>query len=266
MIDFLFSLPLWLVAVLLNVWLMSAVLLGLWIVRRHILPPMRLTYSDAYFAAVVAQSAMLLFALIAALTAVGAWTRYSQVSDIVSGEATAITSVWRDLGGYPDAVREPARDILRGYTDQVIDGAWPKQRRGEIPHEGVEWMDRLQARLLAFEPSTESQKIVHAETLRAFNELVQKRRQRLDAVQSGLPGVFWLMLLPGAVGCLGMALFFHVESAALQTILLLGLAGFLAMVLFVIIALDRPFQGDLGIAPDSYILVRDHHMGKSARP
>jgi hypothetical protein len=127
-------------------------------------------------------------------------------------------------------------------------------------------MDRLQARLLAFEPSTESQKIVHAETLRAFNELVQKRRQRLDAVQSGLPGVFWLMLLPGAVGCLGMALFFHVESAALQTILLLGLAGFLAMVLFVIIALDRPFQGDLGIAPDSYILVRDHHMGKSARP
>ena len=264
MIDFLVSLPLWLLAVLLNAWLMSAALAGLWIVRRYVLPPMRLTYSDAYFAAVVAQSAMLLFGLIAALTAVGTWTRYAQVADTVSGEATAIASLWRDLGGYPQAVRDPARDVLRGYTEQVIGGAWPKQRRGEIPHEGVEWMDRLQARLFAFEPASEGQKILHAETLRAFNELVQKRRQRLDAVNSGLPGVFWVMLLPGALGCIGMALFFHVESAALQAVLLLGLAGFLAMVLFVVIALDRPFQGDLGIGPDSYILVRDHHMGRPA--
>jgi len=32
------------------------------------------------------------------------------------------------------------------------------------------------------------------------------------------------------------------------------------MVLFLIIALDRPFRGDLGIGPDSYQLIYDHHM------
>lgn len=260
MIDFLFTLPLWLLAVLLNAWLMSTALIGLWIVRGRIEPRMRLTYPDAYFAAVMVQSAVLLYGLIAALTAVGVWQRYSQVSDIVSAEATAIAAVWRDLGGYPDATRDATRNILRQYTDQVIDDAWPKQQRGEIPREGVEWMDRLQTRLLAFEPVTESQKIVHAETLRAFNELVQKRRQRLDSVRSGLPGVFWAMLLPGAIGCIVLGLFFHVENASFQAVLLLGLAGFLAMVLFVVVALDRPFQGELGIPPDSYRLVREHHM------
>lgn len=260
MIDFLFSLPLWLLAIILNVWLMGIALVGLWIARRYVLPYMLLTYDDAYYAAALVQSVMLLYGLIAALTAVGAWQRYGQVSDIVSSEATAITILWRDLAGYPQPLRETTENILSGYTEQIIRDAWPQQRRGQIPREGVEWMDRLQAQLFTFEPVTESQKILHAETLQAFNHLVQKRRQRLDAVQAGLPGVFWFVLLPGATGCIMLCLFFQVKHAYLQGILLVGLAGFLAMVLFVIIALDRPFVGDMGITADSYQLVYDHHM------
>jgi hypothetical protein len=223
---------------------------------------MRLGYDDAYFAAAVVQSAMLMWSLIAALTAVGVWQRYSQVSDIVSSEATAITTLWRDVGGYPQPLRDESRDILRGYTEQVIRDAWPQQRKGLIPREGVEWMDRLQSQLYTFEPATEGQKILHAETLRAFNELVQKRRQRLDAVPSALPGVLWFVLLPGAMGCIIMCLFFHVENARFQAVLLLGLAGFVSMVLFVIISLDRPFAGVNGITAGSYQLIYDHHMRK----
>ncbi len=178
-----------------------------------------------------------------------------EVSDIVSGEATSITSLWRDLGGYPQPLRDESRDILRGYTEQIIRDAWPQQRKGQVPREGVKWMDRLQAQLFTFEPETESQKILHAETLRSLNELVQKRRQRLDAVQSALPGVMWFVLLPGAMGCLILCLFFHVENARFQAVLLLGLAGFLSMVLFVIIDMDRPFVGINGITADSYQLV-----------
>ena len=262
MIDFLFLMPSWLLALVLNIWLMGLAIVGLWIVRRHVLPRMRLGYDDAYFAAAVVQSAMLMWSLIAALTAVGVWQRYSQVSDIVSSEATAITTLWRDVGGYPQPLRDESRDILRGYTEQIIRDAWPQQRKGHIPREGVVWMDRLQAQLFTFEPAMESQKILHAETLRSFNELVQKRRQRLDAVHSALPGVLWFVLLPGAMGCIILCLFFHVENARFQAVLLLGLAGFLSMVLFVIISLDRPFAGENGITADSYQLIYDHHMKK----
>ena len=262
MIDFLFLMPSWLLALALNIWLMGLAIVGLWIVRRRVLPHLRLGYDDAYFAAAVVQSAMLMWSLIAALTAVGVWQRYSQVSDIVSSEATAITTLWRDVGGYPQPLRDESRDILRGYTEQIIRDAWPQQRKGQIPREGVMWMDRLQAKLFAFEPAMELQKILHAEIVRSFNELVQKRRQRLDAVQSALPGVLWFVLLPGAMGCIILCLFFHVENARFQAVLLLGLAGFLSMVLFVIISLDRPFAGVNGITADSYQLIYDHHMKK----
>jgi hypothetical protein len=260
MTDFIFSLPLWLLAIILNVWLMGIALVGLWIVRRYVLPRLLLTYDDAYYAAAIVQSAMLLYGLVTALTAVGVWQRYAQVSDVVSGEATAITSLWRDLGGYPQPLRGTTKNILRGYTEQIIRDAWPQQRRGQIPREGVAWMDRLQADLFTFEPATESQKILHAETLQSFNQLVQKRRQRLDSVHAGLPGVLWFVLLPGAMGCVVICLFFQIRNAYFQGILLVSLAGFLAMVLFVIIALDRPFVGEMGITAESYQLVYDHHM------
>ncbi len=260
MIDFLVTIPRWLLALLLNACLIGYGLAGWWFVRRRLVPWMRLRYDDAYFGAAVVQSVMMLYGLVAALTAVGVWQKYSEASAVASGEATAIASLWRDLGGYPQAERDAMRDVLRGYTEQVINGAWPQQRAGRIPHEGVEWMDRLQAQLFAFEPVSESQKIIHAETLSAFNDLVQQRRQRLDAVQSGLPTVLWYVLLPGALGCLTLAFFFHVNSAGFQAILILGLASTLAMVLFLIIALDRPFRGELGIGPDSYQLVYEHHM------
>lgn len=262
MMDLLFRLPVWLLALVLNVWLMGTALVGLAIMRRWVLPRLKLAYEDAYYAAAIVQSAMLLYGLIAALTAVGVWQRNSEVADIVSGEATAIASLWRDLGTYPQPHRDATQDLLRGYTEQIIQDAWPQQRLGRIPSEGVEWMDRLQAQMFTFEPVTESQKISHAEAFRAFNNLVQQRRQRLDAVQTGLPGVMWGALLPGAMGCIFLCLFFRLESARYQAILLLGLSGFIAMVLFVIIALDRPLRGALAISAESYELVYDHHMKK----
>jgi hypothetical protein len=260
MIDFLFFIPLWLLGALLNAWLMGFALVGLWFARRRLLPWMHLRYDDAYFGAAVLQSSMLLYGLIAALTAVGVWQRYSQASDIVSSEATAIASLWRDFGGYPEPQRDKLRDVLRGYTEQIIRDAWPQQRRGQIPREGVEWMDRLQAQLFAFEPATESQKIIHAETLGAYSRLVQQRRQRLDIVQAGLPSVLWFVLLPGAMGCIALCLFFQVDNPRFHAVLLVGLASFLAMVLFVIIALDRPLSGAAGITADSYQLIYDHQM------
>jgi Protein of unknown function (DUF4239) len=260
-IDFLFVLPLWALAVLLNVWLMGFVLVSLWALRRWVLPRLRLnTDASLFFGAAVMQSAMVLYGLVATLTAVSVWTKHSQVSDTVSSEATAIAGLWRDLGGYPPRERDSMREVLRGYTNQIIEEAWPQQRQGRIPRAGVEWMDRFLAQLLVFEPKTEAQKIVHTETLSAFNRMHEARRQRLDAVNSGLPGVMWFVLLPGAMGCLLLCLFFPIEDTRVQAILVVGLAGFVAMVLFVIISLDRPFQGAMAITPDSYQLVFDQLM------
>jgi hypothetical protein len=262
MIDLLSSLPLWLLGFVLNVWLVGTAVAGLYVARRWVVPALKLRYEDAYVGAVVVQSAMVLYGLVAALTMVGVWQKHTQVGDIVSAEATAVANLWRDLGGYPEPLRDTSRDLLREYTEQIIFKAWPMQRRGQVPTEGVEWMNRLQAQLFPFNPANEGQKIAHAEVLRAFNTLVHHRRQRLDSVQTGLPGVLWFVLLSGAMGCVTLSLLFKVDNAVYQGVMVGGLASFLAMLLFVTFALDRPFQGDMAVGPESYQLIYDHHMKK----
>jgi hypothetical protein len=261
MIDFLLSLPLWGLAVVLNVWLIGFTLTSLWALRRWIVPRLHLdTNASLFLGAAVMQSAMVLYGLVAALTAVSVWSRHSQVSDTVSREATAIAILWRDLGGYPQAERDSMREVLRGYTSQIIQEAWPEQRQGRVPRMGVEWFDRFQAQLFQFEPTSESLRVLHDQTLDAYNRVVEARRARLDAVNSALPGVMWFVLLPGAMGCLLLSLFFRIEDVRFQATLMAGLAGFVAMVLFVIISLDRPFQGAMAISADSYQLIHDQLM------
>lgn len=260
LIELLQRLPLWALGILLSAGLVSFSLVGLAVFRRHVYPWLGIGSTNSHYIAPLMQASLLLYSLVAALTAVGVWTRYSDGLGVASAEATAITMLWRDLAGYPEPESGAMREVLRGYTDQVINDAWPKLQLGEIPNEGVEWMDRLQTMLYAFEPVTEGQKIVHAEALDSFNGLIEQRRLRLDAAQGGLPGVFWFVLLGGAGACIVLCLFFHDDNAHAQTVMMSGLALSLAMVLLVIFALDTPFTGDMGVGPDSYQLIYDQHM------
>jgi hypothetical protein len=263
MIDFLFALPLWALALVLNLWLMSFALASLGAFRRWVVPRLRLnTEATLFLSAAVLQSAMVLYGLVTALTAVTVWQNHAAVSGVASREATALAGLWRDVGGYPQRERDELRDTLRGYTYQIIHEAWPAQNRGEVPTAGVTWMNRFQQQLFGFEPATEAHRALHRETLAAYNRMIEYRNQRLTAVNSGLPGVMWFVLLPGAMGCLLLALFVHVEDARVHAILMLALAGFVAMVLFVIISLDRPFVGPMAVTPEAYQLIHDQLMAR----
>jgi hypothetical protein len=164
------------------------------------------------------------------------------------------------VSSYPEPIRLDLQKELREYTDQVIHGAWPLQRRGKIPTAGIEHMNRFQAVLDRFEPATEGQKILHAETLRAYNLLIQARRLRLDAASTSLPAVMWAVIVVGAFISLTACFFFKVEDARLHGILVTLLAIFMGLVIFMIFALDRPFRGDLGLPADPYQLIYDQLM------
>jgi hypothetical protein len=121
-------------------------------------------------------------------------------------------------------------------------------------------MDRFQGILVSFEPATEGQKLLHGETLRAYNSLIQARRMRVDAVLTHLPTVMWIVILLGAIISLCASFFFSVEDVRLHAILVTLLAIFIGVVIFMTFALDRPFVGDLGVSADAYQLIYDHLM------
>jgi Protein of unknown function (DUF4239) len=262
MFESLFDLPLLIAGPAIIILLCLFAVVGLVLVRRRVLPRLRVEGADSEFTGAMLQSVMVFYGLAVALIAVTVFQTYSDTSKIVTGEATAINALYRDVTSYPEPVSTDLQKLLSDYTDQVINGAWPLMRRGKIPTAGLEYMGRFQAVLVKFEPATEGQKILHAETLRAYNQLIQSRRMRLDAVGTGLPGVMWAVIVIGAFISLSASFFFKVEDARLHIIEVLLLAVFIGLVIFMILALDRPFRGDLGIRADPYQLVYDQLMKK----
>jgi len=54
---------------------------------------------------------------------------------------------------------------------------------------------------------------LYGETLRAYSQMIDARRRRLDAVLTGLPGVLWFVIVIRALVSLSSTFFFQVEDA-----------------------------------------------------
>lgn len=260
MFESLFDVPLAIVGPLIIGALCLYAVGGLLLVRRYVIPRLRVQGLDSEFTGAMLQSVMVFYGLAVALIAVTVFQTYSDTTKVVTGEATALNALYRDVTSYPEPIRTELQKGLRDYTDQIIKGAWPLVRQGKVPTAGLEHMSNFQVVLTKFEPTTEGQKLLHAETLRAYNQLIQARRQRLDAVGTKLPAVMWTVIIIGAFISLSASFFFKVEDVRLHMIEVLLLAVFIGLVIFMILSLDRPFRGDLGIGPEPYQLVYDQLM------
>ena len=258
--SFLFDLPLWIVGLVLVVVMGGLAAVGLRFVRSRVLPRFQFSDEDGHFTSTMVHSIMVFYALTVAMIAITVWETYDAAAKIVSEEATELATLYRDVGGYPPPAQAQLQGALREYTESVIREAWPEQHKGLIPRGGVERINRFQKILTDFEPATEGQKILHAETLRTYNQMIDARRMRLDAVQTALPGLLWTVIFVGAALGVAASYFFRVKDPRLHMTLVVLLTVFFAMVIFVVFAFDRPFRGDMGIEAEPYELVYDQLM------
>ena len=228
---------------------------GLLLARRYVVP--RFHYSEGINDAVsgTVQAIGVFYGITVGLIAIGVWNTNSAASDLVSREASAIAMVFRDVSGYPSPVREELRAGLRDYTVFVINEAWPAQQKGQTVERGRTLIDDFQAKLQSFSPSNPSQTALHGETLRAYNNLLEYRRLRIDAVNSGLSTTMWAVIWMGAAISIGVAYFYKIGDPKLHIVLVLLMSGFLAVVLFMITINDKPFYGTVGISSDPYKII-----------
>lgn len=240
--------------------LSATALFFLFLVRRFVLPRMRVTEADSEFSGAVVQSIMVFYGLALALIAVNVWQTYNDVSKSISLEATSFATLYRDVSGYPEPIRSGLQAQIRGYVAQIINEAFPLMRKGEIPTRGVEWMNQVQGLLMSFEPATEGQKLLHAETLAAYNRAVLARRLRVDAVGTGLPGIMWVIIIVGAMISVSACYFFRVQDPWLHATLVVMLTVLIGLVIAMTVAMSHPFRGDIGLTADPYQLVYDQLM------
>ena len=244
-----YELPNWLFGTLTVIVSVAVGLAGLyltrhWAQRLHIVDHSHNDIVGFYLAAVA-----VFYGITLALLAVGTWTTYSDVQTKIDHEATVLAGLYRDISVYPEPTRSILQDDLRKYTRQVIDVGWPLQRRGIVPQNAAVVRD-FQNRFMSFEPVTESQKILAAEVYRAYNELAQSERARLNSVTEEMPGPLWTLVIVGALVCIAVTWCFHTGSFSMHFWMTTLFSALLGLMIYLIAALDNPYRGTISVSPE----------------
>jgi len=196
-----------------------------------------------------------MYSLLLGLVAVAVWQNYDSANGTASKEAALIAALYRDVCAFPEEERHKLQDRLGKYLHFVIDVAFPAHRQGEIPNGGTRILSDFQGILTTYQPATANQEIMLSEAFTAFNKVIEARRMRMDAVDTGIPLVFWIVILAGAVLSIMLTYMFHLPSLKTHLILTGIFSLFLGFVIFLIAALDNPFRGEMGVSPAAYASV-----------
>jgi hypothetical protein len=97
---------------------------------------------------------------------------------------------------------------------------------------------------------------LHAEAIEQFGVFVDHRRQRLHSASTGLPAVLWFVVGVGAVLNAVLTCLFDVKRLT-EHLLLAGIVSLLvAQIVFMIVAMDNPFRGEVSVGSDACQLVQ----------
>ncbi len=256
----LYDLPTWLLALLVIGVFLSVSIGGLLFSRRHVTKFLvfsrEINEAVNFFGTAVAA----LYSVTLGLIAVAVWSNFSSVSNLVSKEASSIGVLYRDMGGYPEPLRGELRAKLRQYITFVIDKSWPLQQKGMLNDDSTLMITEIHERMLTYQPTDLGTQVIHAEAMHKFNEMADLRRQRTDQVDSHLPGTLWTVLIMGAALTIMVGYFFFIEDVRFHVVVQSFLTTFISLMIFLILALDRPFRGEVSVSPDSYRTIRDRVM------
>ena len=260
MFHWIYHIPLWLLAALFCLFFLGLTWIGLVVMRPVVNRWVGAGEGWNDVMGHVIASHGVLYGILLALLALGALENRARLIETVGREAASLGSLYRCVSAYPEPIRSELMASLRDYCSYVIDIAWEEQRRGVIPHEGVERMNAFQARLFPFEPQTKSQELLHAQSLYEYNKFIEARRHRISSAEHGLPGPMWWVVAAGALLGIVLTLLLHIPRFSAHFVLAGSLALTTGLVVFLLAALDQPLRGGISVHPEAFEILRESLM------
>jgi hypothetical protein len=192
-----------------------------------------------------------MYAIIAGLLVFGVFTTFDSAEHASSDEAATLVTMYRNSQVFPQPYRAQSQIAIKSYTTSVIDDDWPAMAHGQGSNETSKALDRLFTVIGAMEPApawSDQYSAVYGH----LNDVVKLRDERINLGQSTLSGIYWFLLFAGGFLIILNLSFIYMESRTMHAIAVGLTSAMLGVVLFLLVALNHPFQGDVAISPDSF--------------
>lgn len=203
-----------------------------------------------------------LYGLLIAFVVVSAWQGHNNAATRAEDEISSLSNVMRDAGGLPEQLRAPVRQDVLAYVDLVVAREWDTLAQGQPDLVSRARYERIWDRLYNFEPTTDTQRTFFGSLVDRMNEVGRARRLRIYSSRSQVPDLLWAVMVAGGVMTVFLLYLYSAGRQRTQATVIGIVAGFVGFVIFLIYALDKPFDGAMRLSTQPYTYFVDQWEGK----
>jgi hypothetical protein len=182
----------------------------------------------------------------------GVYERLDDVRINIVTEVSALTTLDRLAGAFPEQTQRQIRTSLRDYAREVVDSDWPRMqaRTGKVATTPT--LDDLEYLFNALEITSKKQ----AEIVKLSRELIttvrNDRSDRLFWSYGTMIGPLWSVAIIATVVSIVLPWVFGTPNVNADLLMSMMTIVIMTSVLLVILKLSYPFGGSTGLPPDEF--------------
>jgi len=193
-----------------------------------------------------------LYAVLLAFLVIAVWESYGEDKITAAGEASALTTLYRETNGLPDRERLELRGLLREYTQAVVDDEWAIQARGAgASPKARKAIGDLYRAFHTMDPHVANSSVGSA-ILGTLQTVANDRDTRRFQSSEALPQVLWAGLVLGGLVVISMTFLLYMEATWPHVVFSVLMSALIGLMLFIALILNRPFAGPLAISSESF--------------
>lgn len=250
MIAWLESLPLWLMGLIVVGGFILLTACGIYLMQRFYSGDK--LWEHQHVAGFVHALIGITYAVLVGFVAVGVWQRFDVAEAMTFDEAGHWQVVYEDAMGVREGPQ--IRKMTREYLESVVKNEWPRMRstRDSRDPQTTVLATRLHDTLVRINARTNSEQSAQQNMLSNASAASIERNMRTVAYDHGVNPAVWTVLFMGAFLTIGFTMLFGFRKRWLQYAMLCSMSTMIGGALFLTLALDFPFRGDVSISPEAY--------------
>jgi Protein of unknown function (DUF4239) len=207
-------------------------------------------YRDNTITASVASLIGIIYGVLIGFICLYLMTNNDHAVSAVLHEASAAANIYRDSKWLNQPAQAQIQTSLRQYISNVITNEWPAMQGGKSPHQGNgSLINQISNELMNYPIITPKDSVIVTDLLQEIKSLFNGRQERINHSEEQLSPEIWFVILIGTALLIVINYAFRVNFY-LHLFSMTAFSIMAASVIFLLITLDRPFQGEFAVGPE----------------
>ncbi|SRR5579883_676718 len=211
----------------------------------------KLRHRDNSVVGSVAALIGVIYGILVGLMALYLLNNNDSASTAADKEGSMISNLYRASRGLQNPARASVQANIQNYIHHVIDVEWPlMEKNKKVDFEGDFIIEKIADVLHHYPIKNSTDSLLITEMLSDITNLYTAREQRIQLSQTSLDPDIWEVILISTIVIIGINYLYRVNFY-LHMISVCAFSIIASCMIFLLVTLDRPFQGEFIIEPDA---------------